>query len=412
LDLFTANGNYAKLHGSYLFYEVGKRAAAFAKEHPEAQLIRMGIGDVTRPLVPAVVEAMHKAVDDMSRAETFHGYGPDFGYDFLREAILRRDYTARGVSLDVDEIFVSDGAKCDVGNIQELFSQDCVVAVTDPVYPVYVDTNVMSGRGGSYSEQKGGYEKIVYLPGSEENGFVAGLPKERVDVMYLCFPNNPTGVTLTKEQLKVYVDYARANRTLILYDSAYESYISEANIPHSIYEVEGAKECAIEFRSMSKTAGFTGTRCAYTVVPKQLVYPDSLGNKVHLRDLWARRVSTKFNGVSYITQRGAEAAYSEEGNRQIMDVVSDYMENARIIREGLQQAGYKVFGGINAPYIWLKVPHGDSWRFYDELLRNYHIIGTPGEGFGAAGEGFFRMTAFATRENTIKAMERIQKGSV
>lgn len=410
--MFTANGNYAKLHGSYLFYEVGKRAAAFAKEHPEAQLIRMGIGDVTRPLVPAVVEAMHKAVDDMSRAETFHGYGPDFGYDFLREAILRRDYTARGVSLDLDEIFVSDGAKCDVGNIQELFSQGCVVAVTDPVYPVYVDTNVMSGRGGSYSEQKGGYENIVYLPGSEENGFVAGLPKERVDVMYLCFPNNPTGVTLTKEQLKVYVDYARANRTLILYDSAYESYISEANIPHSIYEVEGAKECAIEVRSMSKTAGFTGTRCAYTVVPKQLVYPDSLGNEVRLRDLWARRVSTKFNGVSYITQRGAEAAYSEEGNRQIMDVVADYMENARIIREGLQKAGYTVFGGINAPYIWLKVPHGDSWRFYDELLRNYHIIGTPGEGFGAAGEGFFRMTAFATRENTIKAMERIQKGSV
>jgi len=410
--LFTANGNYAKLHGSYLFYEVGKRAAAFAKEHPEAQLIRMGIGDVTRPLVPAVVEAMHKAVDDMSRAETFHGYGPDFGYDFLREAILRRDYTARGVSLDLDEIFVSDGAKCDVGNIQELFSQDCVVAVTDPVYPVYVDTNVMSGRGGSYSAQKGGYENIVYMPGSEKNGFVAGLPKERVDVMYLCFPNNPTGVTLTKEQLKVFVDYARANRTLILYDSAYESYISEANIPHSIYEVEGAKECAIEFRSMSKTAGFTGTRCAYTVVPKQLVYPDNLGNEVRLRDLWARRVSTKFNGVSYITQRGAEAAYSEEGNRQIMDVVADYMENARIIREGLQKAGYTVFGGINAPYIWLKVPHGDSWRFYDELLRNYHIIGTPGEGFGAAGEGFFRMTAFATRENTIKAMERIQKGSV
>ena len=410
--MFTANGNYAKLHGSYLFYEVGKRAAAFAKEHPEAQLIRMGIGDVTRPLVPAVVEAMHKAVDDMSRAETFHGYGPDFGYDFLREAILRRDYTARGVSLDLDEIFVSDGAKCDVGNIQELFSQDCVVAVTDPVYPVYVDTNVMSGRGGSYSEQKGGYERIVYLPGSEENGFVAGLPKERVDVMYLCFPNNPTGVTLTKEQLKVYVDYARANKTLILYDSAYESYISEANIPHSIYEVEGAKECAIEFRSMSKTAGFTGTRCAYTVVPKQLVYPDSLGNEVRLRDLWARRVSTKFNGVSYITQRGAEAAYSEEGNRQIMDVVADYMENARIIREGLQKAGYTVFGGVNAPYIWLKVPHGDSWRFYDELLSNYHIIGTPGEGFGAAGEGYFRMTAFATRENTLEAMERIQKGSL
>ncbi len=410
--MFTANGYYSQLHGNYLFYEVGKRVSAFAKEHPDAKLIRMGIGDVTRPLVPAVIEALHQAVDDMSRAETFHGYGPDFGYDFLREAIQQRDYIARGVSVDLDEIFVSDGAKCDVGNIQEIFSQDCVVAVTDPVYPVYVDTNVMSGRGGTFDENKGGYEKIVYMAGGEENGFVASLPTERVDVMYLCFPNNPTGVTLTREQLKAYVDYARANKALILYDSAYESYISEPDKPHSIYEVEGAKECAIEFRSMSKTAGFTGTRCAYTVVPKTLVYKDSLGNEVRLRDLWARRVSTKFNGVSYITQRAAAAAYSPEGNAQIMNVVADYMENARIIREGLQQAGYKVFGGVNAPYIWLKVPHGDSWKFFDELLKNYHIIGTPGEGFGAAGEGYFRMTAFATRESTLEAMERIHKGSV
>ena len=410
--MFTANGYYSQLHGNYLFYEVGKRVSAFAKEHPDAKLIRMGIGDVTRPLVPAVIGALHQAVDDMSRAETFHGYGPDFGYDFLREAIQQRDYIARGVSVDLDEIFVSDGAKCDVGNIQEIFSQDCVVAVTDPVYPVYVDTNVMSGRGGTFDENKGGYEKIVYMAGGEENGFVASLPTERVDVMYLCFPNNPTGVTLTREQLKAYVDYARANKALILYDSAYESYISEPDKPHSIYEVEGAKECAIEFRSMSKTAGFTGTRCAYTVVPKTLVYKDSLGNEVRLRDLWARRVSTKFNGVSYITQRAAAAAYSPEGNAQIMNVVADYMENARIIREGLQQAGYKVFGGVNAPYIWLKVPHGDSWKFFDELLKNYHIIGTPGEGFGAAGEGYFRMTAFATRESTLEAMERIHKGSV
>lgn len=410
--MFTANGYYSQLHGNYLFYEVGKRVSAFAKEHPDAKLIRMGIGDVTRPLVPAVIEALHSAVDDMSRAETFHGYGPDFGYEFLREAIHKRDYTARGVSVDLDEIFVSDGAKCDVGNIQEIFSHDCVVAVTDPVYPVYVDTNVMSGRGGTFDEGKGGYEKIVYMAGGEENGFVASLPKERVDVMYLCFPNNPTGVTLTREQLKAYVDYARANKTLILYDSAYESYISEPDKPHSIYEVEGAKECAIEFRSMSKTAGFTGTRCAYTVVPKTLVYKDSLGNEVHLRDLWARRVSTKFNGVSYITQRAAAAAYSPEGNAQIMNVVADYMENARIIREGLQKAGYKVFGGVNAPYIWLKVPHGDSWKFFDELLKHYHIIGTPGEGFGASGEGYFRMTAFATRESTLEAMERIHKGSV
>lgn len=410
--MFRANGNFSQLHGNYLFYEVGKRASAFAKAHPEAKIIRMGIGDVTRPLVPAVVEAMHKAVDDMSHAETFHGYGPDFGYDFLREAILRRDYTARGISLDLDEIFVSDGAKCDVGNIQEIFSSDCVIAVTDPVYPVYVDTNVMSGRGGAFDEKTGGYQKIVYMAGSEQNGFVAELPNQPVDVMYLCFPNNPTGVTLSKEQLKRYVDYARANGTLILYDSAYESYISESDKPHSIYEVDGAKECAIEFRSMSKTAGFTGTRCAYTVVPKSLVYPDSFGNEVRLRDLWARRVSTKFNGVSYITQRGAEAAYSPEGNAQILGVVADYMENARIIRDGLQKAGYTVFGGVNAPYIWLKVPHGDSWKFFDELLSRCHIIGTPGEGFGASGEGYFRMTAFASRENTIQAMERIQKGSV
>jgi LL-diaminopimelate aminotransferase len=410
--LFTANGYYSQLHGNYLFYEVGKRAAAFAAAHPEAELIRMGIGDVTRPLVPAVIEAMHKAVDEMSRAETFHGYGPDFGYDFLRQAILDRDYTARGVSLELDEIFISDGAKCDVGNIQELFSPNTVVAVMDPVYPVYVDTNVMSGRGGAFDVKKGGYERIVYMPGSEQNGFVADLPEKRPDVMYLCFPNNPTGVTLTKMQLQRFVDYARRNGSLILYDSAYESYISEPDKPHSIYEIEGAKECAIEFRSMSKTAGFTGTRCAYTIVPKALVVKDSFGNAVRLRDLWARRVSTKFNGVAYITQRGAAAAYGKAGQRQIMDVVADYMENARIIREGLQKAGYTVFGGVNAPYIWLKVPHGDSWKFYDELLEQYHIIGTSGEGFGAAGEGFFRMTAFATRESTIKAMERIQKGGV
>ena len=412
MDLFTANGYYSQLHGNYLFYEVGKRAADFAAAHPEAELIRMGIGDVTRPLVSAVIEALHNAVDDMSREETFHGYGPAFGYDFLRQAILDRDYTARGVAMDIEEIFISDGAKCDVGNIQEIFSQDTVVSVMDPVYPVYVDTNVMSGRGGAFDTKKGGYEKIVYMAGNEENGFVADLPKQRVDVMYLCFPNNPTGVTLTHGQLKRYVDYARENNALILYDSAYESYISEPDKPHSIYEVDGAKECAIEFRSMSKTAGFTGTRCAYAVVPKELTARDSFGNLVHLHDLWARRMATKFNGVAYIIQRGAAAAYGKAGNEQILNVVADYMENARIIREGLQKAGYTVFGGVNAPYIWLKVPHGDSWKFYDELLSQYHIIGTPGEGFGAAGEGYFRMTAFATRESTIKAMERIQKGSV
>ena len=406
--MFVANGYYSELQGNYLFREVGTRVAKFQKEHPEADIIRMGIGDVTRPLVPAVIAAMHKAVEEMGHAETFRGYGPDFGYDFLREAIVRRDYASRGIDVTIDEVFVSDGAKCDVGNIQELFSADCVVAVMDPVYPVYVDTNVMSGRGGRFVN--GGYEKIVYMPASADNGFLPELPRQKVDVMYLCFPNNPTGMTLTREQLKTIVDYAIANRVLILYDSAYEAYISEPDAPHSIYEIEGARQCAIEFRSMSKTAGFTGTRCAYTVVPKDLVYPDSLGNEVSLNSMWGRRVSTKFNGVPYVTQRAAEAAYSDEGYPEIMSVVADYMENARIIRENLTKAGFTCYGGVNAPYIWLKVPGGDSWAFFDELLRKHHIVGTPGAGFGKAGEGYFRMTAFATRENTVRAMERILKG--
>ena len=406
--MFVANGYYSELQGNYLFREVGTRVAKFQKEHPEADIIRMGIGDVTRPLVPAVIAAMHKAVEEMGHAETFRGYGPDFGYDFLREAIVRRDYASRGIDVTIDEVFVSDGAKCDVGNIQELFSADCVVAVMDPVYPVYVDTNVMSGRGGRFVN--GGYEKIVYMPASADNGFLPELPKQKVDVMYLCFPNNPTGMTLTREQLKTIVDYAIANRVLILYDSAYEAYISEPDAPHSIYEIEGARQCAIEFRSMSKTAGFTGTRCAYTVVPKDLVYPDSLGNEVSLNSMWGQRVSTKFNGVPYVTQRAAEAAYSDEGYPEIMSVVADYMENARIIRENLTKAGFTCYGGVNAPYIWLKVPGGDSWAFFDELLRKHHIVGTPGAGFGKAGEGYFRMTAFATRENTVRAMERILKG--
>ena len=403
--MFKANGDYSLLQGNYLFSEVGKRAAAFQKAHPEADIIRMGIGDVTRPLVPAVIEAMHAAVDEMGHEESFRGYGPDFGYEFLRQAIVSRDYASRGIDICEDEIFVSDGAKCDVGNIQELFSKDCVVAVTDPVYPVYVDTNVMSGRGGRYVN--GGYDGIVYLPCTAENGFVPEMPATDVDVMYLCYPNNPTGTTLTKAQLAEIVAYARKNGILILYDSAYEAYISEPDKPHSIYEVEGARECAIEFRSMSKTAGFTGTRCAYAVVPKTLQYQDTFGNTVSLNQMWGRRVATKFNGVSYITQRGAAAAYSDEGYAQIQAVIADYMENARIIRESLQSAGYTVYGGVNAPYIWLKVPHGDSWRFYDELLAQHHIVGTPGAGFGKAGEGYFRMTAFASRQNTIRAMERI-----
>ena len=403
--MFKANGDYSLLQGNYLFSEVGKRAAAFQKAHPEADIIRMGIGDVTRPLVPAVIEAMHAAVDEMGHEESLRGYGPDFGYEFLRQAIVSRDYASRGIDICEDEIFVSDGAKCDVGNIQELFSKDCVVAVTDPVYPVYVDTNVMSGRGGRYVN--GGYDGIVYLPCTAENGFVPEMPATDVDVMYLCYPNNPTGTTLTKAQLAEIVAYARKNGILILYDSAYEAYISEPDKPHSIYEVEGARECAIEFRSMSKTAGFTGTRCAYAVVPKTLQYQDTFGNTVSINQMWGRRVATKFNGVSYITQRGAAAAYSDEGYAQIQAVIADYMENARIIRESLQSAGYTVYGGVNAPYIWLKVPHGDSWRFYDELLAQHHIVGTPGAGFGKAGEGYFRMTAFASRQNTIRAMERI-----
>lgn len=406
--MFTANGDYSLLQGNYLFSEVGKRAAAFQAAHPDAEIIRMGIGDVTRPLVPAVIAAMHAAVEEMGAAETFHGYGPDHGYEFLRKAIQKRDYLSRGIDISTEEIFVSDGAKCDVGNIQELFSRDCIVAVTDPVYPVYVDTNVMSGRGGRYVD--GGYERIVYLPCTAENGFMPEMPKTTVGVMYLCYPNNPTGAMLTRAQLQEIVRYALQNGVLLLYDSAYEAYIGEPDKPHSIYEIDGARECAIEFRSMSKTAGFTGTRCAYTVVPKTLQYRDTFGNTVSLNAMWGRRMATKFNGVSYITQRGAAAAYSDEGYAQLQSVIADYMENARIIREGLQSAGYTVYGGVNAPYIWLRVPHGDSWRFYDELLERHHIVGTPGAGFGRAGEGYFRMTAFATRENTIRAMERITKG--
>ncbi|MDO4564236.1 MAG: LL-diaminopimelate aminotransferase [Clostridia bacterium] len=405
--MFIANGDYSLLQGNYLFSEIAKRTAAFKANHPRAELIRMGIGDCTRPLVPAVVDAMHRAVDEMGDIATFRGYGPDFGYDFLREAILNRDYLKRGIRIDVDEIFVSDGAKCDVANISELFSKDCIVGIVDPVYPVYLDTNVMAGRSGRYDPKLRGYERIVYLPAVEQNGFVPDLPQVPVDVLYLCYPNNPTGQTLSKEQLKRFVDWANACGAVIIYDSAYEAYIRSVDIPHSIFEIDGAKTCAIEIRSMSKTAGFTGTRCSYSVVPRELVRKDSLNNTVSLHDLWARRMSTKFNGVSYITQVGAAAAYSDEGYAQLTGVVDFYMENARIIREGMERAGYTVYGGQNAPYVWIKAPHGDSWRFFNEILEGHHIIGTPGAGFGAAGEGYFRMTAFASRENTLAAMRRI-----
>lgn len=406
--MFEANGNYGLLQGNYLFSEIARRVAAYQAANAGADIIRMGIGDVTRPLAPAVIEALHKAVDEMANPTTFRGYGPEQGYLFLREAIAANDYAARGVHIDPDEIFVSDGAKCDVGNIQELFGKHTVVAVTDPVYPVYVDTNVMAGRGGVYDEGKGGYSQIVYLPCTAQNGFVPALPEQPVDVIYLCYPNNPTGTMLTHAQLKVFVDYATQNGVLLLYDSAYEAYISEPDVPHSIYEVEGAAACAIEFRSMSKTAGFTGVRCAYTVVPKAIACKDDQNRDVSLHALWNRRHATRFNGTPYITQRGAQAIFTKEGKQQVQAVVAYYMENARIIREGLQSAGYTVYGGVNAPYIWLEAPGGDSWQFFDTLLTQKQIVGTPGAGFGRAGEGYLRMTAFASKEDTLRAMERIQ----
>lgn len=406
--MFRANGNYGLLQGSYLFSEIARRVAAYEKQHPDVQIIRMGIGDVTRPLAPAVIKALHGAVDEMGEAATFRGYGPEQGYDFLREAIAKHDYAVRGVKIAADEIFISDGAKCDVGNIQELFGADTVVAVADPVYPVYVDTNVMAGRAGAYDKAKGGYSNIVYLPCTEQNGFVPDMPTQKVDVMYLCYPNNPTGMTLTRSALKHIVDYANENDVLILYDSAYEVFISDPDVPHSIYEIEGAERCAIEFRSMSKTAGFTGVRCAYTVVPKALTYTDDLGANANMNAMWNRRHTTRFNGTPYITQRGAEAIFTPEGRSQILETVRYYMENARIIRTGLEAAGYAVYGGVNAPYIWLKVPGGDSWAFFDELLSTKQIVGTPGAGFGSAGEGYLRMTAFASRENTERAIDRIR----
>ena len=402
------NENYLKLPGSYLFAEIARRVNHFKEENPEADIIRLGIGDVTRPLPQASIEAMHKAVDEMAAADTFRGYGPEQGYAFLVEKIIAHDYASRGIQLGTDEVFVSDGSKSDVANIQEIFSSDCTVAITDPVYPVYLDTNVMAGRTGTLQED-GRFANVTYLPCNAENNFIPSFPKERVDMIYLCCPNNPTGTTLSKSELKKWVDYAKANKSIILFDSAYESYIREADIPHSIYEIEGAKEVAIEFRSFSKTAGFTGTRCAYTVVPKELMAYTKSGEAHSLNPLWNRRHTTKFNGVPYIIQRGAEAIFSEAGQAQVQETIDYYMENARIIREGLQKMGLSVFGGVNAPYIWLKTPAGiDSWGFFDKLLNEANIVGTPGAGFGPSGEGYFRLTSFGTRENTIRAIERIQ----
>ncbi|QJC52473.1 LL-diaminopimelate aminotransferase [Paenibacillus albicereus] len=405
----SINSNYLNLQGSYLFSEIAKRRTKFIQDNPQAEIISLGIGDVTRGLPEAVTKAMHAAVDELAVPGSFRGYGPEQGYDFLINAIIEHDYKARGVDIASNEVFVSDGSKCDVGNIQEIFSQDAVVAVQDPVYPVYVDTNVMAGRSGSFNSELGRYENIVYLDCTAENGFKPSLPDRKVDLIYLCYPNNPTGMTLTKDELKVWVDYARENSCLILFDSAYESFITEADVPHSIYEVEGAREVAIEFRSFSKTAGFTGVRCAYTVVPRELKGLDKDGNSVVINDLWNRRHTTKFNGVSYVTQRGAEAIYSPEGKEQIRSLVDYYMTNAGIIRDGLASLGLDVFGGVNAPYIWLKTPKGlDSWAFFDKLLSEANIVGTPGVGFGRSGQGYFRLTAFGSRENTEKAVERIR----
>lgn len=403
------NENYLKLPGSYLFSDIAKRIDDYKKENPKADIIKLGIGDVTKPLPMKIIEEMHKAVDEMSKTESFRGYGPEQGYDFLREKIVEYDYKSRGVKIDIDEVFVSDGAKCDSGNIQEIFGIDNIIALTDPVYPVYIDSNVMAGRSGTLGED-GKWSDFVYISCTAENNFIPSLPKEKVDIIYLCFPNNPTGTTIKKDELKKWVDYAKANDAVILYDAAYVAYITQDDIAHSIFEIEGAKEVAIELRSYSKNAGFTGTRCSYTVVPKQLFAKDKSGKKQALNPLWNRRQCTKFNGVPYIIQKGALAVYTDEGQKQIKDIINYYMENARIIREGLISIGIEVYGGINAPYIWLKTPLGfSSWQFFDKLLHEADIVGTPGVGFGPSGEGYFRLTSFNTKENTIKAIERIRE---
>ncbi len=406
--MFHVNENFLKIPGSYLFAEIAQRVQRFRNSHPETELIRLGIGDVTQPLVPAVIDALHRGVEEMAHRETFKGYGPDYGYDFLIQAILKGDYESRGICLDRDELFISDGSKCDVGSIQELFSPDARIAVTDPVYPVYVDSNAMAGRAGDFTGDH--WNRIVYLPCSAENGFVPEMPQEPVDVLYLCYPNNPTGTVLTREQLQHIVEWARKEHVLIIYDAAYRAYITTEGIPGSIYEIPGAEEVAIECCSFSKTAGFTGTRCAYMVIPHAVKGMDEKGRLVELNGLWKRRTSTKFNGVSYPVQCGAAAVFSPEGQVQIRKVIAGYMKNAAIIREGLTRRGYEVWGGKDAPYIWLKIPgHQTSWDFFDVLLEKAGVVGTPGSGFGPCGEGYFRLTAFNTEEATRAAMERFSR---
>ena len=403
--MYKVNEDYLKLKGSYLFSNIAKKVAAFKEENPEKSIIRLGIGDVTQPLVPAVIEALHKAVDEMACAETFRGYAPDLGYEFLRKAMADNDYRALGCDISPDEIFISDGAKSDSGNIQEIFAKECKVAVCDPVYPVYVDTNVMGGRAGEYNSLTGTWSNIIYMPCIKENNFAPELPKETPDLIYLCFPNNPTGETITKDQLQVWVDYANKVGAVIIYDAAYEAYITEENIPHTIFECEGARTCAIELRSFSKKAGFTGLRLGATVIPKDLKRGD-----VTLHSMWARRHGTKYNGAPYIVQRAGEAVYSEAGRKQLIEQIGYYQRNARVIYDGLKDAGYEVFGAVNSPYIWLKTP-GDmtSWQFFDYLLKEVNVVGTPGSGFGPSGEGYFRLTAFGTYENSIEAIERIKR---
>ena len=403
--MFKINENYLKLQGNYLFSTIGKKVAAFVKENPEKKIIRLGIGDVTLPLAPVVIEAIHKATDEMADAETFHGYAPDLGYEFLRKAILEQDYQTRGAKIELDEIFISDGAKSDSGNIGDIFSLENKIAVCDPVYPVYVDANVMAGRCGEYLPDKKCWSNVIYMPCTYETNFCPELPKERPDLIFLCFPNNPTGSTITKGELQKWVDYANKQGTVIIYDAAYEAYISEQEVPHTIYECDGAKQCAVELRSFSKNAGFTGTRLGFTVVPKELKC-----GEVSLNQLWARRHGTKFNGAPYIIQRAGEAVYSKKGQQQTKEQIAYYMKNATLIREGLQRAGYEIFGGINAPYLWLKTPKNmTSWQFFDYLLEQANVVGTPGSGFGPSGEGYFRLTAFGSHENTKEAIERICK---
>lgn len=403
--MFKVNENYQKLPGSYLFSNIAKKVNAYTAANPDKEIIRLGIGDVTQPLAPAIIEAMHKAVEEMADAKTFHGYAPDLGYEFLRRAIVKNDYEARGCSIGADEIFVSDGAKSDSGNIQEIFAENNKIAVCDPVYPVYVDSNVMAGRTGTYDAKKEMWSNVIYMPCTQENNFVPEFPKETPDIIYLCLPNNPTGTTITKTQLQGWVDYANKSGAVIIYDAAYEAYISEQDVAHSIYECEGAKSCAIELKSFSKNAGFTGVRLGYAVVPKELKC-----GEISLNAMWARRHGTKFNGAPYIVQRAGEAVYSAEGKNQLKAQVAYYMKNAATIKDGLKDLGYTVFGGVNAPYIWLKTPEQmTSWDFFDYLLENANVVGTPGSGFGPSGEGYFRLTAFGSYENTLAALERIKK---